>query len=135
MRVRPLLSSDDNGRPVVLVADDNPDILRLVERRLSKRGYAVVTAADGRQALQAILDRRPDAVILDWLMPGIQGKELCRHLKANPATRAVPVVLLTARAAETDVTAGFESGADDYVTKPFDVDELDDTLRRLLPAR
>lgn len=118
--------------PLIVVADDNPDILHLVERRLSKRGYEVVTASDGLRALDLIRERHPDAVVLDWLMPEMQGPEVCSLLKEDHATEGIPVVLLTAKASESDVSTGFERGADEYLTKPFEIEELDQTLRRLL---
>ncbi len=119
-------------RPTVLVADDNQDITRLVEKRLRFRGYDVRTVPDGNQALAAIRADHPDIVVLDWVMPGMQGPAVCQTLKDDPETASIPVVLLTARAHEDDVAGGFARGADEYLTKPFDVDELDQVLRRLL---
>jgi len=116
--------------PLVLVADDNPDILKLVSRRLERRGYSVTTATNGREALEAARSIGPDAAVLDWVMPHLQGHEVCAQLKAEG--NELPVILLTARATEDDIIDGFESGADEYLTKPFDIDELDEALRRLL---
>lgn len=121
--------------PLVVVADDNADIRHLVDRRLSKRGYRVVTAADGEEALTRVRELGPQAVVLDWMMPVVQGPDVVSRLRADPATAGLPIVMLTARAAEADVATGFECGADDYLTKPFDVAELDQVIRRLLAAR
>jgi DNA-binding response OmpR family regulator len=120
---------------LIVVADSNPDVRDLISRELSKRGYEVATAADGRQALEAIRARRPAAAVLDWILPGLQGPRACAQLKLDPETADIPVILLTARAAEEDVAAGFEEGADDYLTKPFAIDELDEMLRRLIASR
>jgi DNA-binding response OmpR family regulator len=118
----------------LVVADDDSDILRLLERRLSRRGYTVVTAANGRAALDAVRRTRPDAVVLDRLMPVMSGEEVCAALKADERTAAIPVVLLSAQASEREIVEGFGVGADDYLTKPFDLEELDERLRRLVAA-
>jgi DNA-binding response OmpR family regulator len=117
---------------LIVIAESNPDVRDQISTELSKRGYEVATAADGQQALEAIRARRPAAAVLDWIMPGLQGPRACAQLKADPETADIPVVLLTARADEEDVAAGFEEGADDYLTKPFAIEELDDVLRRLI---
>ena len=117
---------------LIVVADDNLDILLLISKRLAKRGYEVATAADGWAALEIIRARRPAAVVLDWVMPVLQGKEVCAELKKDPVTASIPVVFLTARAAEEDIARGMESGADEYLTKPFDIEVLERTLRRLI---
>lgn len=121
-------------QPVLVVADDNPDILRLVAARMKKRGWEVVTATNGADALEVVRRIQPSAVVLDWMMPMVTGPEACDQLKADERTSAIPVVLLTAKASEGDITTGFARGADDYLTKPFDVDELDQTLRRLMTS-
>jgi DNA-binding response OmpR family regulator len=125
---------DMTDRPLIVVADDNEDILRLLSARLAKRGYDVVTATDGLQALEAVRQHSPQAVVLDWVMPEVQGVEVCSRLKSDAETAAIPVVMLTARGAEKDVALGFTEGADEYLTKPFDIDELDLLLRRLISA-
>jgi DNA-binding response OmpR family regulator len=116
----------------IVVADDDPDVLRLVARRLARRGYVVHTAANGRAALEEVRRTRPDAVVLDSVMPEMTGGEACADLKADADTARIPIVLLSAQAAEGDIVSGFEAGAQDYLTKPFDIDELDETLRRLV---
>jgi DNA-binding response OmpR family regulator len=118
----------------LVVADDDPDILRLLERRLSRRGYEVVAAADGGAALAAVRRVRPDAVVLDRVMPAMSGEEVCAAIKSDERTAAIPVVLLSAQASEREIVEGFGVGADDYLTKPFDLDELDERLRRLVAA-
>ena len=118
--------------PRVLIADDDHDILRLVERRLSRRGYEVVTAANGQEALDSVAREPPDAVVLDWLMPQVTGSEVCKLIKADPATAGIPVILLTARATEGDIEEGLASGADAYLTKPFDIYELDAIIRQVI---
>jgi DNA-binding response OmpR family regulator len=119
----------------LVVADDDPDILRLLERRLSRRGYEVLTAHDGAAALAAIRRTAPDAAVIDRVMPAMSGEEVCAALKADERTAAIPVVLLSAQASEREIVQGFGVGADDYLTKPFDLDELDERLRRLIAAR
>jgi DNA-binding response OmpR family regulator len=108
----------------VLVADDDPDIRELVVFKLENSGLRVCAAGNGRAALDAALANPPDLAVLDVMMPGLTGLEVCAQLRANAATKDVPVVLLTAKALEADVTRGFEIGADDYVTKPFSPREL-----------
>jgi DNA-binding response OmpR family regulator len=118
----------------IVVADDDPDILRLLERRLSRRGYVVTTAADGVAALDAVRSTAPDAVVLDRVLPALSGEEVCAALKADERTAAIPLILLSAHASEREIVEGFGAGADDYLTKPFDLDELDERLRRLVAA-
>jgi DNA-binding response OmpR family regulator len=118
----------------IVVADDDPDILRLLEQRLSRRGYAVATATDGVAALDEVRSTAPDAVVLDRVLPTLSGEEVCAALKADERTAAIPVILLSAHASEREIVEGFGAGADDYVTKPFDLDELDERLRRLVAA-
>ncbi len=118
--------------PLIVVADDDQDILNLVSKRLVKRGYHVLTATNGQQALELVRSRLPSAAILDWMMPVLQGHEVCSRIKEDPSTEEVPVVLLTAKVSDVDIEKGFRFGADDYITKPFDIAELDMTLKRLI---
>jgi two-component system KDP operon response regulator KdpE len=106
---------------LVLVVDDEPAIVRLVKAKLTADGYAVITADRGEQALALLEDERPDLIVLDLMMPGIDGFETLRRIRMESQ---VPVVMLTARAGDADRLKGFHSGADDYVTKPFNPDEL-----------
>ena len=121
-----------NGRPVVLVADDDPDILSLVALRLQRSGYDVLTAGDGEQALATALERRPDLTLLDVMMPKLDGYEVTQRLRASTSTRHMPVILLTARVQEADIARGVEAGADDYVKKPFSTLELRDRVQAAL---
>ena len=119
----------------VLVADDDEDILQLVSFRLERAGYTVVTAADGPEALAAARQHQPDLAVLDVMMPGLNGYEVTRQLRADPATAAIPVILLTARVQEADVSRGFEAGADDYLRKPFSPQELRSRVQAILARR
>jgi DNA-binding response OmpR family regulator len=119
----------------VLVADDDEDILQLVSFRLERAGYKVVTAADGQQALAAAREHQPDLAVLDVMMPGLNGYEVTRQLRADPATAGIPVILLTARVQEADVSRGFEAGADDYLRKPFSPQELRSRVQAILARR
>lgn len=122
-------------RPLVLVAEDEEDILDLVVFDLEDEGYDVLTARNGEEAIALALERHPDLILLDVAMPGLDGYEVTRRLRANESTRGTPVVLLTARAQVRDVIAGFEAGANDYVTKPFRPDELRTRLHAALGRR
>jgi two-component system, OmpR family, alkaline phosphatase synthesis response regulator PhoP len=107
------------ARQKVLVVDDEDDILELVEYNLAKNGFQVTCVATGEDALHAARTQAPDTVVLDLMLPGTDGLEVCRQLKSDPKTKTIPIVMLTARGEETDVISGLEMGADDYVTKPF----------------
>jgi len=123
----------------VLVADDDTDIARFIELNLTLEGYQVQVVHDGAGALQAILDDPPDLVLLDVMMPSMDGVEVLRRLRAGVATAVTPVVLLTARSLSADKVVGLTAGADDYIVKPFDTLELlarvQTTLRRTAEAR
>jgi DNA-binding response OmpR family regulator len=116
----------DEGRAVrrVLVADDDEDIVDLLRMNLAAGGYEVEAAYDGEQAWEAVLASPPDLVVLDVMMPKMDGLEVLARLRAEPRTREVPVVMLTARTTDTDVWQGWQAGADYYLTKPFDLREL-----------
>lgn len=124
----------DHGskRRRILVADDDEDILQLLRKRLERRGFDVWTASTGQEALATARSVHPVAAILDWMIPELQGTRVCELIKEDPATAPIRVVLLTARAAERDISAGFDRGADEYLTKPFAMEELDAVLARLL---
>jgi phosphate regulon transcriptional regulator PhoB len=110
--------------PHILVIDDEPDIVDLVVYNLEKEGFTVSTAPDGEEALQAIKTGDFALIILDLMLPGIQGMELCRILKKDSKTENLPIIMLTAKVEEIDRILGLESGADDYITKPFSPREL-----------
>lgn len=128
-------NSDGPAGATVVVADDNVDIRRLLATRLATRGYTVIEAGDGREALSAILEHRPDAVILDWVMPILQGHELCVQLKSDPSTAHIPVMMLTARGSAQDRLLGLDLGADAYLVKPFEFEDVAGTLAELLATR
>lgn len=108
----------------ILVVEDEPDIADLVKYHLEKAGLPARVVADGKQALELIVREHPDLVVLDLMLPGMDGLELCRRLRGSPATRGIPVIMLTAKAEEVDRIVGLEMGADDYVPKPFSPREL-----------
>lgn len=103
----------------VLVVDDEEDILSLVRYNLEREGFSVITARSGEQAVTLARSKTPDLVVLDLMLPGLDGLEVCRTLKRDPQTKPIPVIMLTAKGAEADIVAGLEIGADDYLTKPF----------------
>lgn len=116
----------------VLVVDDDRVIQRLVGLNFEMKGYTVITAGDGVEGLMQARNERPDAVVLDVMMPMMDGLEVARALKADPHTASIPVVLLTARTKIDDMREGRDAGADDYVTKPFDPTELVQRVEGLL---
>jgi len=103
----------------VLVVDDEEDILELVQYNLSKEGYEVMCAASGETALQQARSQLPDLILLDLMLPGVGGLDVCRLLKGDERTARIPIIMLTAKTEESDVVLGLEMGADDYITKPF----------------
>ena len=116
--------------PTILVVEDDPDLAGLLDLHLTDAGFDVVVASDGALALQGLLASSYDAVVLDWMLPGLTGVEVCERLRA--ADRTVPVLMLTARGSEADRVRGLECGADDYVPKPFSVREVVARVRALL---
>lgn len=129
----PVKSSAPSGpRRRVLVVDDEPDTLELIEFNLRNAGYDVIAAADGAEALKKARDNAPDLIILDVMLPELDGLEVCKILRANPSTAQIPILMLTAKAAEVDRILGLELGARDYVTKPFSPRELLLRVRNLL---
>lgn len=107
------------ARETILIVEDEEDILELLRYNLSREGYGVLAATSGEEAIKAALNRLPDLILLDLMLPGLDGLEVCRRLKHNAQTRAIPLVMVTAKGEEPDIVAGLELGADDYVTKPF----------------
>ena len=116
----------------VLVVDDETDILELVEYHLVREGYSVQLVETGESALKAVTRHPPDLVILDLMLPGLDGMEVCRRLKANGETRSIPVMMLTAKGEDSDIVSGLEVGADDYLSKPFSPRVLTARVRALL---
>jgi two-component system alkaline phosphatase synthesis response regulator PhoP len=123
------------GKPRILVADDEEDVRELVTYRLTRSGYDVIDAADGEEAFRLASEHVPDLMVLDVMMPRLDGYELTKRVRAEESLRSVPVILLTARSQETDVGRGFEVGADDYLKKPFNPDELVARVRAVLGRR
>lgn len=111
-------------RPLVLVADDDPDILLLMTLTLERDGYDVVAAKDGLSALEAAVERAPHLVLLDLMMPGLDGYEVTRRLRREPTTKDLPIVIVTAAAEESQAARALEAGADAYMRKPFSPREL-----------
>jgi two-component system, OmpR family, alkaline phosphatase synthesis response regulator PhoP len=103
----------------ILIVDDEKDILELIQYNLTREGYRVSTAADGEEALDKVGADRPDLILLDLMLPGIDGFDVCRRLKSDPLTRSIPVVMVTAKGEDADIVTGLELGADDYIIKPF----------------
>ena len=118
--------------PTVLVVEDDPTILQLLEVNFEMEGYIVLRAEDGEQGLAVAHESRPDAIVSDVMMPKMSGLELVRALKAANDTKAIPVILLSAKAQGADVRLGLEAGADDYVTKPFEPLDLIDRVSAVL---
>jgi two-component system phosphate regulon response regulator PhoB len=116
----------------ILVVDDEPDLLELIDANLSAAGYDVLMAASGQEALKKARELQPGLILLDVMLPELDGLEVCKMLRHDPATHSIPIVMLTARAAEIDRVLGLELGADDYVTKPFSVRELVLRVKKLL---
>ncbi|MEW6303733.1 MAG: response regulator transcription factor [Verrucomicrobiota bacterium] len=111
-------------RPKLLVVDDEPDAVELIDFNLKGAGFEVTTAGDGAEALRKARTVAPDLIVLDLMLPEIDGLEVCKLLRRDPATSAIPIIMLTAKAAEIDRILGLELGADDYMTKPFSPREL-----------
>ena len=122
----------DSGVARVLVVDDDPDIGELLTDTLNQAGFDVEVAVDGERGLAAATRAAPHLVLLDWMMPGRSGLEICQVLRATPALDATPIVMLTARGREADVEWGYQAGADDYIVKPFSPRELTWRVRRVL---
>jgi two-component system phosphate regulon response regulator PhoB len=108
----------------ILVVEDEKDIVDLIEYHLKQSGFSVITALDGPSGLERARKEHPNLIILDLMLPEMDGKDICRALKSNPSTQSIPILMLTAKAEEVDRIVGFELGADDYVTKPFSPKEL-----------
>jgi two-component system phosphate regulon response regulator PhoB len=122
-------------KKLILVVEDDEDIRALLRHTLTKERYNVIEAALGREALAEANAKRPDAVILDIMLPDIDGLEVCRRLKTDPAMKHIPVVMLTAKSEDTDIVVGLELGAEDYITKPFSPRVLVARLKNVLRQR
>jgi DNA-binding response OmpR family regulator len=132
-----VMNGNGNGHDgkTILVADDDRDILELVAFRLERAGYEVLTAGDGEQALASAREHRPALAVLDVMMPKLTGYDVVKAMRAEEGTSRIPVILLTARVQEADVSRGFEAGADDYIRKPFSPQELRARVEAILGRR
>src|SRR5208282_2658160 len=118
--------------PYVLVVEDEDALGALLQYNLDKEGYRVGIATDGEEALMLVDEQAPDLIVLDWMLPKVSGVEVCRRLRARNETRNLPIIMLTARGEESDRIRGLDTGADDYVVKPFSMTELCARLRAVL---
>ena len=116
----------------ILVVDDEIYIVHILDFSLGIEGYEVMTALDGEQALSKVAQDKPDLIVLDIMMPKLDGYETCKALKSNPETKAIPVILLSAKGRNVDQKVGFEVGADDYITKPFSPRKLVERINAIL---
>lgn len=125
-------------KPSVLVVEDEPAQREVLAYNLEAEGFRVATAGNGEEALMLVAEEAPDLIVLDWMLPNVSGIEVCRRLKSRSETKAVPIIMLSARSEEVDRVRGLETGADDYVVKPYSVVELmarvRNQLRRTRPA-
>ena len=119
-------------KPYVLVIEDEDALATLLSYNLEKEGFRVEHAGDGEEGLLKVEEESPDLILLDWMLPKVSGVEVCRQLRARPETRRTPVLMLTARGEESDKVRGLDTGADDYVVKPFAINELTARIRALL---
>jgi two-component system phosphate regulon response regulator PhoB len=120
------------AKPVVLVVEDEAALATMLRYNLERQGFRVDEAADGQEALTRIAEAPPDLVLLDWMLPAMSGLEVCRQIRRRPATRDVPVIMVTARTEDQDAVRGLNTGADDYIVKPFNMEALLARVRALL---
>ncbi|HEY3322200.1 MAG TPA: response regulator transcription factor [Planctomycetota bacterium] len=126
------MADSQASRGTVIVIDDEKDLIELVRYNLEKEGFLVLGASDGKSGLELASTQQPDIVLLDLMLPDIDGLEVCRRMRQSPTLTGVPIVMLTAKAAEADRVVGLELGADDYITKPFSPRELVARVRAIL---
>ncbi|UPY37650.1 phosphate regulon transcriptional regulator PhoB [Sediminicoccus sp. KRV36] len=120
------------GKPTILVVEDEAALLALLRYNLERQGFNVEEATDGQEALLRIAEAKPDLVLLDWMLPAMSGIEVCRQIRRRPATRDLPVIMVTARTEDQDAVRALDTGADDYIAKPFAVEALLARIRALL---
>lgn len=130
-----MLGQSGREKPLVLVVDDEPDLVELISMNLQRNGFDTIEAGDGDTALEMTRKHRPDLVVLDLMLPGLDGTEVAKRLRAEPQTQQVPIVMLTAKTEETDVVVGLTIGADDYVAKPFSPKVLMARVKAVLRRR
>ena len=126
------MKADPAGRPLVLVVEDEPALLTMLRYNLEKHGYRVEEATNGEEALTRVAEERPDLILLDWMLPHLSGIEVCRQLRRQAETRDLPVIMVTARTEDQDAVRALNTGADDYITKPFNIEALMARIRALL---
>ena len=125
-------SMSSHAKPLVLVVEDEAALATMLRYNLEKQGFRVDEAVDGQEALTRIAEAQPDLVLLDWMLPVMSGIEVCRQIRRRPATRDLPVIMVTARTEDGDAVRGLNTGADDYITKPFSMEALLARMRALL---
>ena len=118
--------------PLVLVVEDEPAQLEVLSYNLSAEGFRLLQATDGEEALLLAEEQEPDLIILDWMLPSVSGIEVCRQLKSKNATKEIPIIMLTARGEEADKVRGLDTGSDDYIVKPYSINELIARVRAML---
>ena len=116
----------------ILIADDEPNQLELMSFNLSNAGYSIIKATNGKEAIKLIENHSPDLIILDWMMPKMSGIDVCRTLRSRPETKQIPIIILSARSEDSDKSLGLDTGADDYISKPFSPKELISRVKALL---
>jgi len=121
-----------SNKPLVLIVEDEAALMTMLRYNLEKQGFRVEEAGDGEEALTRIAELKPDMVLLDWMLPHLSGIEVCRQIRRKPATRELPVIMITARSEDQDAVRGLNTGADDYVTKPFSTEALVARMRALM---
>ena len=121
-----------SNKPLVLIVEDEAALMTMLRYNLEKQGFRVEEAGDGEEALTRINEVKPDMVLLDWMLPHLSGIEVCRQIRRRPATRELPVIMITARSEDQDAVRGLNTGADDYVTKPFSTEALVARMRALM---
>jgi two-component system phosphate regulon response regulator PhoB len=126
------LTTLGSAKPTILVVEDEVPLLTLLRYNLEKQGFRVEEAVDGNEALARVAEGRPDVVLLDWMLPTLSGIEVCRQLRRRPATRDLPIIMVTARTEDQDAVRALDIGADDYVAKPFAMDALLARIRAVL---
>ena len=120
------------AKPIILVVEDEAPLLTLLRYNLEKQGFRVEEAADGQEALLRVAETKPDLILLDWMLPALSGLEVCRQIRRRPATRDLPIIMVTARTEDQDAVRALDTGADDYIAKPFAMDALLARIRALL---
>ena len=125
-------STGNLAKPVILVVEDEAPLLTLLRYNLEKQGFRVEEAADGQEALLRVAETKPDLILLDWMLPALSGLEVCRQIRRRPATRDLPIIMVTARTEDQDAVRALDMGADDYIAKPYAMEALLARIRALL---